>query len=612
MRKGHTDTMKKLLIYLRDYKKETVFAPLFKMLEATFELFVPLVMAAIIDRGIGQADTGYVLKMGGILVALGLIGLLCSITAQYFAAKAAVGFSTGLKHALFDHIQSLSFTEIDTLGTSTLITRMTSDVNQVQNGVNMVLRLFLRSPFIVFGAMIMAFTIDGKAALIFVVTIPLLAVVVFGIMALTMPMYKKVQAGLDAVLGSTRENLTGARVIRAFHKEEEEIDRFEEKNGVLTHLQLAVGRISALTNPVTYIIINAATILLLYTGAVRVDNGSITQGEVVALVNYMSQILVELIKLANLIITITKALACANRIEAIFEVESSMRWQEETACADRESGLTAGGGKASGTDARQGNQSGQKAQQDLAVEFDHVHLTYSGAGAESLSDIHIQVPKGQTVGIIGGTGSGKSSLVNMIPRFYDATAGTVRVDGRDVKSYGMEELRERIGIVLQKAVLFRGTIRDNLLWGNAYATDEELWEALRLAQAKEFVETKEGRLDAPVAQEGRNLSGGQRQRLTIARALVAKPEILILDDSASALDYATDAALRRALKELPGETTVFIVSQRASSIQHADQIIVLEDGEMAGIGTHEELLADCEVYQEIYYSQFAQQSAVQN
>ena len=590
--------MKKLLIYLKDYKKETVFAPLFKMLEATFELFVPLVMAAIIDRGIGQADTGYVLRMGLILVALGLIGLLCSITAQYFAAKAAVGFSTGLKHALFDHIQSLSFTEIDTLGTSTLITRMTSDVNQVQNGVNMVLRLFLRSPFIVFGAMIMAFTIDVKAALIFAVTIPLLAVVVFGIMALTMPMYKKVQAGLDAVLSATRENLTGARVIRAFHKEEEETERFEEKNGFLTHLQLVVGRISALTNPVTYIIINAATILLLYTGAVRVDNGSITQGEVVALVNYMSQILVELIKLANLIITITKALACANRIEAVFEVKSSMEWQ--AVAADRgsvESGQTEADSVVSGADEPTKKES-------LAVEFDHVHLTYGGAGAESLSDIHIQVPKGQTVGVIGGTGSGKSSLVNMIPRFYDATAGTVRVDGRDVKSYGMEELREKVGIVLQKAVLFRGTIRDNLLWGNAQATDEELWEALRLAQAKEFVETKEGRLDAPVAQEGRNLSGGQRQRLTIARALVAKPEILILDDSASALDYATDAALRRALKELPRETTAFIVSQRASSIQHADQIIVLEDGEMAGRGTHEELLADCEVYQEIYYSQF--------
>ena len=603
--------MKKLLIYLKDYKKETVFAPLFKMLEATFELFVPLVMAAIIDKGIVPADTGYVLKMGAILVALGLIGLLCSITAQYFAAKAAVGFSTGLKHALFDHIQSLSFTEIDTLGTSTLITRMTSDVNQVQNGVNMVLRLFLRSPFIVFGAMIMAFTIDVKAAMIFVVTIPLLAVVVFGIMALTMPMYKKVQAGLDAVLGATRENLTGARVIRAFHKEEEETERFEEKNGILTRLQLVVGRISALTNPVTYIIINAATILLLYTGAVRVDNGSITQGEVVALVNYMSQILVELIKLANLIITITKALACANRIEAVFEVESSMEWRD-TADRNQLTGMdniAADGGMASGTDALAGQNAADRI--DLAVEFDHVHLTYGGAGAESLSDIHIQVPKGQTVGIIGGTGSGKSSLVNMIPRFYDATAGTVRVNGRDVKTYGMEELRERIGIVLQKAVLFRGTIRDNLLWGNGSTTDEELWEALRLAQAKEFVETKEGRLDAPVAQEGRNLSGGQRQRLTIARALVAKPEILILDDSASALDYATDAALRRAIKELPGETTVFIVSQRASSIQHADQIIVLEDGEIAGRGTHEELLAACEVYQEIYYSQFEKQNAVQ-
>ena len=599
--------MKKLLIYLKNYKKETVFAPLFKMLEATFELFVPLVMAAIIDRGIGQADTGYVLKMGGILVALGLIGLLCSITAQYFAAKAAVGFSTGLKHALFNHIQSLSFTEIDTLGTSTLITRMTSDVNQVQNGVNMVLRLFLRSPFIVFGAMIMAFTIDVKAAMIFVVTIPLLAVVVFGIMALTMPMYKKVQAGLDAVLGATRENLTGARVIRAFHKEEEEVDRFEEKNEFLTHLQLVVGKISGLTNPVTYIIINAATILLLYTGAVRVDNGSITQGEVVALVNYMSQILVELIKLANLIITITKALACANRIEAVFEVESSMEWRD----AADENQLTKLDNQASGNIVDSGMDALAEQGASLAVEFDHVHLTYGGAGAESLSDIHIQVPKGQTVGIIGGTGSGKSSLVNMIPRFYDATSGTVRVDGRDVKTYGMEELREKIGIVLQKAVLFRGTIRDNLLWGNGAATDEELWEALRLAQAKEFVETKEGRLDAPVAQEGRNLSGGQRQRLTIARALVAKPEILILDDSASALDYVTDAALRRALKDLPGETTVFIVSQRASSIQHADQIIVLEDGEMAGCGTHEELLAGCEVYQEIYYSQFEKQNAVQ-
>lgn len=570
--------MRKLLIYLKDYKKETVLAPLFKMLEATFELFVPLVMANIVDYGIRGTDTGFVLRMGLLLVALGLVGLLCSITAQFFAAKAAVGFSTKLKHALFDHIQSLSFTEIDTLGTSTLITRMTSDVNQVQNGVNMVLRLFLRSPFIVFGAMIMAFTIDVRAALIFVVTIPVLALVVFGIMMITMPMYRKVQAGLDAVLGVTRENLTGARVIRAFHKEEEEIERFEEKNGALADLQLVVGRISALTNPVTYIIVNAATVILLYTGAVRVNEASISQGQVVALVNYMSQILVELIKLANLIITITKALACAHRIESIFEVKSSMEWECLT--------------------------ENPAAENDPAVEFDHVHLTYSGAGGESLCDINMRVRRGETVGIIGGTGSGKSSLVHMIPRFYDATEGAVRVDGRDVKEYGMEELRQKIGMVLQKAVLFRGTIRENLLWGNGAATDEELWEALRVAQAKEFVEAKEGGLDAPVAQEGRNLSGGQRQRLTIARALVARPEILILDDSASALDYATDAALRKALKELPEETTVFIVSQRASSLMHADQIIVLEDGEMAGCGTHEELLADCEVYQEIYYSQF--------
>ncbi|MDE7199682.1 MAG: ABC transporter ATP-binding protein, partial [Lachnospiraceae bacterium] len=502
--------MKKLLIYLKDYKKETVCAPLFKMLEATFELFVPLVMADIIDYGIRQANSGYVLRSGLLLVGLGLVGLLCSITAQYFAARAAVGFSTKLKHSLFDHIQSLSFTEIDTLGTSTLITRMTSDVNQVQNGVNMVLRLFLRSPFIVFGAMVMAFTIDVRAAFIFVVTIPVLAVVVFGIMMITMPMYRKVQAGLDAVLGATRENLTGARVIRAFHKEEEEIGRFEAKNETLANLQLLVGRISALTNPVTYIIINAATVILLYTGAVRVDEASISQGQVVALVNYMSQILVELIKLANLIITITKALACANRIESIFEVENSMQWER----------LTQESGPVAEKDRLDGKKAAQTEENTLVVEFDHVHLTYGGAGAESLCDIDMKVKRGETVGIIGGTGSGKSSLVHMIPRFYDATEGTVRVDGQDVGNYGMEALRQKVGMVLQKAVLFRGTIRDNLLWGNGAATDEELWEALRIAQAKEFVEAKEGGLDAPVAQEGRNLSGGQRQRLTIARALV--------------------------------------------------------------------------------------------
>lgn len=572
-------TMRKLLVYLKDYKKESALAPLFKMLEATFELFVPLVVAAIIDKGISAGDSGYVLRMGLILISLGIVGLVCSITAQYFAAKAAVGFATKLKHALFGHIQSLSFTEIDTLGTSTMITRMTSDTNQVQNGVNMVLRLFLRSPFIVFGAMIMAFTIDVKAAMIFVVTIPLLSIVVFGIMILTMPMYRKVQADLDRVLGSTRENLTGARVIRAFNKEQEETEHFEKENAALADMQLFVGRISALTNPVTYIIINAATIILLYTGAVRVDEGSITQGEVVALVNYMSQILIELVKLANLIITITKALACANRIESVFEMQSSMEWKEAS-------------------------ESNAKAEGDLSVEFDHVSLTYAGAGAESLTDIDFRAKRGQTIGIIGGTGSGKSSLVNMIPRFYDAAKGEVRVDGRNVKDYSMEELREKIGVVLQKAVLFQGTIRENLLWGKGDATEEELWQAVETAQAREFVEQKEGKLNAPVAQEGRNLSGGQRQRLTIARALVGHPDILILDDSASALDYATDAALRKAIKELEGEMTVFIVSQRASSIRYADQIIVLDDGCMVGIGTHEELLQSCEVYQEIYYSQF--------
>ena len=581
--------MKKLLIYLKDYKKETILAPLFKMLEATFELFVPLVMAAIIDQGIGSGDVSYVLRMGGILILLGLIGLVCSITAQYFAAKAAVGFSTKLKHALFAHIQGLSFTEIDTLGTATMITRMTSDVNQVQNGVNMVLRLFLRSPFIVFGAMIMAFTIDVKAALIFVVTIPLLSVVVFGIMMWTMPLYKKVQAGLDSVLGITRENLTGARVIRAFNKEQEEIESFEKKNSMLAHMQLFVGKISALTNPATYIIINAATIILLYTGAVRVDEGTITQGQVVALVNYMSQILVELVKLANLIITITKALACANRIQSVFEIRSSMVWEQKPA----ETGS-----------AGQDETSDRKADQ---IIFDHVHLTYAGAGAASLTDIDFRVKKGQTIGIIGGTGSGKSSLVNMIPRFYDATQGKVVIKGKDVREYSMEELRQMIGVVPQKAVLFQGTIRENMQWGKNDATDEEIWQAIGTAQTREFVEQKEGKLDAVIAQTGRNLSGGQRQRLTIARALVGKPEILILDDSASALDYATDAALRQAIRNMEGSPTVFIVSQRASSIQYADQIIVLDDGEMADIGTHTQLLERCEVYQEIYYSQYPRQ-----
>ena len=593
--------MKKLLIFLKDYKKETVLAPLFKMLEAGFELFVPLVIAVIIDQGIGGSNYAayeagdvmvgnmhIVLRMGGLLIALGIIGLVCSITAQYYAAKAAVGFSTQVKHALFAHIEKLSFSEMDKLGTSTMITRMTSDINQMQNGVNMVLRLFLRSPFIVFGAMIMAFTIDAKAALVFVVTIILLSAVVFGIMGVTIPLYKKVQAGLDEVLGRTRENLTGVRVIRAFHKEKQETEAFEQSNSALTAMQLFVGKLSALTNPVTYIIVNVATIALIYTGAVQVDRGSITQGEVVALVNYMSQILVELVKLANLVILVTKALACANRVQSVFEMQSSMEWKEQA--ADR------------GAVQLAGNVNAQVSEDDYVVEFDHVSLTYQGAGAEALTDIDFRVKKGQTIGVIGGTGSGKSSLVHLIPRFYDVTKGSVKVDGMDVRDYGMDELREKIGIVMQKAVLFRGTIRDNLRWGNEDAATEEMNKALEISQAKEFVDAKPKGLDEPIAQGGKNLSGGQRQRLTIARAVVKQPEILILDDSASALDYATDAKLRKAIRGM-NNTTVFIVSQRTSSIQHADQIIVLEDGRVADIGTHEELLAGCEVYQEIYYSQ---------
>ena len=606
--------MNRLMKYLSGYKKESILAPLFKLLEAFFELMVPLVMASIIDRGInaggaGGPDTAHIWRMGLCLLALAVVGLVSSITAQFFAAKAAVGFSAKLRQALFDHIQGLDFTNVDKAGTSTMITRMTSDVNQIQSGVNLVLRLFLRSPIIVFGAMIMAFTIDVKSALVFVVAIPLLAIVVFGIMIWTMPLYKKVQANLDRVLGVTRENLTGVRVIRAFHQEEKEEERFRGHTKALADSQVFVGKISAVMNPVTYVVVNGAIIVLIYIGAIQVNVGNLTQGEVVAIINYMSQILVELIKLANLIILITKALACANRIEAVFEVESSMQWEQfaaDSGLSGQSSAMTQR--KEAAQDGTAAGQSERTADRKIAVEFDHVHLTYKGAGAESLCDITMKVKRGETVGVIGGTGSGKSSLVHLIPRFYDATKGAVLVDGRDVKSYRMEELRHKIGMVLQKAVLFRGTIRENLLWGNGDATDRELWEALEAAQAKEFVEAKEGGLDAAVAQEGRNLSGGQRQRLTIARALVGKPEILILDDSASALDYATDAALRKALRTLPWEATVFIVSQRASSIMHADQIIVLEDGEAAGCGTHEELLAGCEVYQEIYYSQFEKQS----
>lgn len=571
--------MKNLLVYLKRYRKETVLAPLFKMLEASFELLIPLVMAQIIDKGIAQADRRLILQMCLIMITLGIIGLVCSITAQYFAAKAAVGFSAELKHSLFAHIQSLSFSEMDTIGTSTLITRMTSDVNQVQSGVNLVLRLFLRSPFIVLGAMVMAFTIDSKAAMIFAVTIPLLCLVVFGIMLISMPLYKKVQAGLDKILGITRENLTGVRVVRAFNKEESEIARFEEGNESLTKMQMFVGRISALMNPVTYIIINGAVIVLIWTGALRVDNGYITQGEVVALVNYMSQILVELIKLANLIITVTKAFACANRIAAVFETEPGLVSTVDTWIEEKEKSPD-------------------------AVSFEHVCLTYRNAGAESLTDIHFKVRRGQTVGIIGGTGSGKSSVVNLIPRFYDAAKGSVKVNGIDVKEYPLEELRAKIGVVMQKAVLFKGTVRENLLWGKEDATEEEMWRALEISQAKEFVETKEGGLDAEIAQGGKNLSGGQKQRLTIARALIRHPEILILDDSASALDFATDAKLRKAIREMEEELTVFIVSQRASSIQYEDFIIVMDDGRIAGIGTHEELLKNCGVYREIYDSQF--------
>ena len=569
--------MKKLLVYLKGYRKECILAPLFKMLEASFELFVPLVIKQIIDVGIENQDMAYVWKMAGVLLALAVIGLTCSLTAQYFAAKAAVGFSTKLKHVVYDHIQKLSFSEVDDLGTSTLITRMTSDMNQVQNGVNMVLRLFLRSPFIVFGAMIMAFTIDWKAAMVFVVAIPLLSIVVFGIMLISIPKFKKVQEGLDRVLGITRENLTGVRVIRAFHQEEQERESFRDSNERLTRLQLVVGRISAFMNPATYVIVNAAIIALLWTGAVRVNIGILTQGDVVALYNYMNQILVELVKLANLIITITKAVACGNRIQSVLEQESTQTFAEKPV---KENGKP-----------------------EVVVDFRDVSFAYHTEGEEALRHLELQVKRGETIGVIGGTGSGKTSLVHLIPRFYDATAGTVLVDGVDVKDYPKEQLRKKIGIVMQKAVLFKGTIRENLRWGNEEATDEELWQALRIAQAEEVVDKKDGKLDAMISQGGKNLSGGQRQRLTIARALVRKPEILILDDSTSALDYATDAKLRKALREMEKKTTVFIVSQRTVSIQQADRIIVLDDGNVVDIGTHEELLKRCEIYQEIYYSQ---------
>lgn len=576
--------MKKLLVYLKDYKKESFFAPLFKMLEAIFELFVPLVMATMIDRGIIQKDMSTILKMGGILVLLAVVGLTASITAQFFAAKAATGFGTKIRHVLFKHIQSLSYSEMDTIGNSTLITRMTSDINQVQSGVNMTLRLFLRSPFIVFGAMIMAFTVDVKAALVFTVAIPLLSIVVFGIMLINMPLYKKVQGALDNVLGKTRENLTGARVIRAFNMESDEIKDFEEKNELLTNMQKLVGRIAGLTNPITYIIVNGSLVVIIWVGALRVDHGILTQGMVVALVNYMLQILVELIKLANLIVTMTKAAASGNRIQNVLEMSSSLKDGKLQMKNDNE-------------------------EQDDFITFDHVSFTYKGSSEKALEDIDFKVKKGQVIGIIGGTGSGKSSIVHLIPRYYDVAEGQVKIAGNNVSDYQMKSLREHVGMVMQKAVLFKGTIRENMKWGNKEATDEEIWEALRIAQAEQFVREKEGQLDFNIEQGGKNLSGGQKQRLTIARALVRKPDILILDDSASALDFATDAALRKAIREMKQKPTVFIVSQRAASMMHADQILVLEDGKVVGKGTHEALLEECEVYQEIYYSQYSKEVA---
>ena len=571
--------MKKLLIYLKAYRKEACLAPIFKMLEAVFELFVPLVIKGIIDYGIAAEDRAYCLRMGLLLLLLAVIGLAMATTAQWFSARAAAGFAAKIKQVLMEHIQKLSYTELDTIGTSTLITRMTSDVNQVQTGTNLVLRLFMRSPFIVFGSMIMAFTIDVKAAMIFVITIPLLSVVVFGIMLSSIPLYKKVQSQLDRVLGITRENLTGVRVIRAFNKEEEEISHFKTENEQFTRLQTFVGKISALMNPLTFVIVNSAILVLVWTGAWRVDGGILTQGAVVALVNYMSQILVELIKLADLIINITKAVACGNRIQKVLEVEPSMENGSKECIEEKRTPAN-------------------------AVDFNHVSLTYSGAGAPPLTDIDLHVKTGQTIGIIGGTGSGKTSVVNLIPRFYDATQGNVLVFGKPVKEQDMESLRSQIAVVPQKAVLFAGTIRENMKWGKEDATDEEIMEALTIAQAAEVVQKKEGGLDAFVEQGGKNLSGGQRQRLTIARALVRKPRILILDDSASALDFATDAALRKAIREMKNAPTVFIVSQRTSSIRFADQILVLDDGKSVGVGTHDELLTTCSVYKEIYDSQY--------
>ena len=580
--------MKRLEKFLRPYRRESILAPLFKLLEVVFDLMVPVVVAQIIDVGVAKNDRGYIVEMFFVLLLMAAVGLLCSFTAQFFAAKASVGFATSVRQAMFDHIQRLSFTELDTLGTDTLITRLTDDVNQVQNGINMGLRLLLRSPFVVIGAMVMAFTINVRCALIFVVTVPILFVVVFSIMLISIPLFKKVQAGLDRVTGLTRENLTGVRVIRAFCREEQSVEEFEEGNRELTRLNEFVGRISALLNPVTYVLINGATVILIARAGLQVNMGNLQQGQVVALYNYMAQIIVELIKLASLIITLNKSMACADRVSGILDVKSSMEYKD--------------------VDAKHiANVENDKADDNMAVEFSHVTFTYEGAGASSLSDISFQAKKGQTIGIIGGTGSGKSTLVSLIPRFYDPQEGTIKVNGVNAKDYPQGELCREIGVVQQRQVLFKGSIRENLKWGNDQASDEELWNAITIAQAKDVVESKPGKLDFEVEQNGRNLSGGQKQRLTIARALVGNPEILILDDSLSALDFATDAALRKALGGLEGNVTTFLVSQRISGIRQADKILVMDDGELAGQGTHEELMETCETYQEIYYSQFPEE-----
>ena len=599
--------MKRLFSYMKDYKLESILGPLFKMLEASFELFVPLVVARMVDVGIRGRDSGYILKMGGVLVLLALIGLACSLTAQYFAAKAATGAATSLRNDLFSHIGRLSYTEIDTVGTSTLITRMTSDINQVQSGINMTLRLLLRSPFVVFGAMVMAFTVDVRSAFVFVVTIPVLCVVVFGIMAVSMPLYKSVQRQLDKVLLTTRENLLGVRVIRAFNRQKSETEKFDRENGSLVRMQVFVGKISALLNPVTYVIINIAVVAVIWVGAEQADSGIITQGKVIALVNYMSQILVELIKMANLIIIISKAVACMNRVDSIFKVESSI--EDKGRHGSRKPGSQNSGSQNSGSQNPDPQNSGPQnpALRIPKVEFKDMEFVYAGAKEPALKDISFCAMAGQTIGVIGGTGSGKSTLVNLIPRFYDAASGQVLVDGTDVKEYSLDELRDKTGVVPQKSVLFKGTLRDNMRWGKQDASDEEIYRALDTAQAREFVDSKGEGLDLYIDQGGHNLSGGQRQRLTIARALVRRPEILIMDDSASALDFATDAKLRKAIRENTGDMTVFIVSQRATTIKSADTILVLDEGRLAGMGTHKELLKDCQVYREICLSQLSKE-----